>query len=433
MWDAPGAWCGPLRPLREVRSSLEDLGDLAGADGAAALADGEAQALVHGDRLDELDAHLGVVARHDHLGALREGHDAGHVRGTEVELRTVVVEERRVTATLVLGQDVRLALEAGVRRVRARLDDDLAALDVLALEATDQQTDVVAGLAVVEQLTEHLDARDGGLGGLVLDADELDILVHVDLATLDTARDDGAAAGDREDVLDRHEEGLVRLTLRVRDGRVAGLHEVDDGVDPLLLALERLERRDGDDRGLLVEVLRSQQLPHLHLDELEDLLVVDHVALVQRDEDVRDADLAREQHVLAGLRHRAVGGRHDEDRAVHLGGTGDHVLDVVGVPRGVDVRVVALVRLVLDVGDVDRDATSLLLRRLVDLVEREGVVELGIGFRQNLGDGRGGGGLAVVDVTDGANVYVRLRPLELRLRHLMSSWTGLSPLVVGTS
>jgi hypothetical protein len=37
--------------------------------------------------------------------------DAGHVGGAEVELRTVVVEERRVTATLFLGQDVDLGLE----------------------------------------------------------------------------------------------------------------------------------------------------------------------------------------------------------------------------------------------------------------------------------------------------------------------------------
>src|SRR3954454_6590963 len=47
-----------------------------------------------------------------------------------------------------------------------------------------------------------------------------------------------------------------------------------------------------------------------------------------------------EQHVLAGLRHRAVGGGDHEDRTVHLGGTGDHVLDVVGVTRAVHVRVV---------------------------------------------------------------------------------------------
>ena len=110
------AWCGACeRALREAGGRrpavvlLDDLGDPAGADGAATLADGEPQAVLHGDRLDQLDRHLGVVARHDHLGALGEGHDAGHVGGAEVELRAVVVEERRVPAALVLGQDVDLA------------------------------------------------------------------------------------------------------------------------------------------------------------------------------------------------------------------------------------------------------------------------------------------------------------------------------------
>jgi hypothetical protein len=74
--------------------------------------------------------------------------------------------------------------------------------------------------------------------------------------------------------------------------------------------------------------------------------------------------------VLAGLRHRAVGGGDHQDRAVHLRGTGDHVLDVVGVTRAVDVRVVPLLGLVLDVRDRDRDAALLLLLRVVDLVER---------------------------------------------------------------
>jgi hypothetical protein len=54
----------------------------------------------------------------------------------------------------------------------------------------------------------------------------------------------------------------------------------------------------------------------------------------------RHADLTGEQHVLAGLRHRAVGGADDQDRAVHLGRAGDHVLDEVGVTRAVDVGVV---------------------------------------------------------------------------------------------
>ncbi len=40
----------------------------------------------------------------------------------------------------------------------------------------------------------------------------------------------------------------------------------------------------------------------------EDFLVVDHVALVQGHHNFRDADLAGQDDVLLGLRHRAVGG-----------------------------------------------------------------------------------------------------------------------------
>ena len=80
--------------------SLDDLGDTTGTNGAATLTDGEAEAGLHSDRLDQLDGDLGGVARHDHVGALGEGDDAGHVRGTEVELRTVVREEGVVAAPL---------------------------------------------------------------------------------------------------------------------------------------------------------------------------------------------------------------------------------------------------------------------------------------------------------------------------------------------
>jgi hypothetical protein len=47
----------------------------------------------------------------------------------------------------------------GVRRDRARLAQHLAALHVLTLRAAQQHADVVARLALVQQLAEHLDAR----------------------------------------------------------------------------------------------------------------------------------------------------------------------------------------------------------------------------------------------------------------------------------
>ena len=49
-------------------------------------------------------------------------------------------------------------------------------------------------------------------------------------------------------------------------------------------------------------------------------------------------DLTGEQDVLAGLGHDAVGGGDHEDRAVHLRGTGDHVLHIVSVAWAVNVE-----------------------------------------------------------------------------------------------
>jgi hypothetical protein len=69
-----------------------------------------------------------------------------------------------------------------------------------------------------------------------------------------------------------------------------------------------LSARDPDDRGVVAgELVLVEQLADLELDEVEELLVVDHVGLVEGDDDRGHADLAGEQHVLTGLGHRAVG------------------------------------------------------------------------------------------------------------------------------
>src|SRR5947209_11857918 len=100
---------------------LDDAGDDAGTDGAAALADREAELFFHRDRHDQVHFHRDVVARHHHLGTFRQMHDTGHVGGAEVELRTVVGEERSVAAALFLCEDISLSLELGVRLDRTRL------------------------------------------------------------------------------------------------------------------------------------------------------------------------------------------------------------------------------------------------------------------------------------------------------------------------
>src|SRR5262249_20813703 len=87
-----------------------------------------------------------------------------------------------------------------------------------------------------------------------------------------------------------------------------------------------------------------------------------------------------------------------------------------GVAGAVDVRVVALLGLVLDVSGRDRDAARLLFRRLVDLVVRRERRTAGLG--QDLGDRRRQRRLAMVDVTDGADVAVGFVTFKLCLGHL---------------
>src|SRR3954447_7348614 len=186
---------------------LGDRDDRADADGPAALADGEALADLEGDRGDQLDGHLDVVAGHDHLRPVGQADGPGHVGRAQVELRAVAVVEGGVPATLLLGQDVDLRRELGVRLDAARLGEHLAALDLLALDAPDEAADVVAGAALVEQLLEHLDAGDDHLAGR-LDTDQLDLVADLDDAALDAPGGDRAAALDPEHVLDRHQERL---------------------------------------------------------------------------------------------------------------------------------------------------------------------------------------------------------------------------------
>ena len=121
-----------------------------------------------------------------------------------------------MAAALFLREDVHFGFELLVRLDRTGLGQHLAALDVVALHAAQQHADVVAGDARVEQLAEHLDAGDDRLAWrLVLETDDLDFFADLDLTALDATGSDRAAAGDREDVFDRHQERLVDGALRL--------------------------------------------------------------------------------------------------------------------------------------------------------------------------------------------------------------------------
>src|SRR3990167_6844616 len=167
-----------------------DLSNHTRTHGTTAFADREAQAFFHGNGVDQFHSDRDVVAWHHHFFAFWQLDRTSHVRGAEVKLGTVVVEERCVTAALVLGQDIDLASEVGVGLDGAGLAQHLATLHVFTLGAAQQNTDVVAGLALVQQLAEHFHAGAGGLLG-ISNTDDFDFFADLDDAALDTTGHDG--------------------------------------------------------------------------------------------------------------------------------------------------------------------------------------------------------------------------------------------------
>ena len=82
----------------------------------------------------------------------------------------------------------------------------------------------------------------------------------------------------------------------------------------------------------------------------------------------------------------------------------------------VNVSIVAGIRLILNVSGVDRDAALALFRSLIDVCV---INEVRIALHcKGLGDGRRQSGFTMVDVADGANVYMGFGSVEMLLCHL---------------
>src|SRR3989344_4999635 len=403
-----------------------DLGDHSGTHRLTSLSDGKTHLVFERDGAHELHLEGHGVARHDHFHAFLQGHLTGYVRGADVKLRLVACEKRSVTATFLLCEDVDRRLKLSVWLNRARLAEHLAAMHVVFFGAAQKHTCIVASLTFFERFVEHLDPGHDGLGG-VDNADDLDFLAHLYHAALDTACDHGAATFDGEHVFNRHEERLLDIAHRHGDVLIERFHQFHHLVAPLVARsriLEGIEARAADDgRVDAVEFIFVQEIAHFLFDEVHEIFVVYLIYFVEKHNDLRHADLPRQQDVLTRLGHHAVGGSDHEDRTVHLGCAGDHVFDVVGVAGSVYVCIVPIGCLILGVRERDGDAARLLFRCLVDVVYalHSGRVATPR-FVQHSEDCRREGGLAVVHVPDGADVDVRLTAIKFFCCHMFANY-----------
>src|SRR5574344_2809791 len=216
-----------------------------------AFANCEAQALLDGNRGNQRNLHGYVIARHYHFRAFRQLYHARYVRGTEIELRTITIEERRMTAAFFFCQHVYLGFGLGVRMNAVRLCQYLATLYLITLHATQQRAYVIACQSFIQGLTEHFQSGDDRALLLFLHADNLNVIAYLGGTTFDTSGSYGTTTSDREYVFYRHQERLVGRTLRSRNVAVYCIHQSSDRLLCFLVPLQCFQCAANDDRNLV--------------------------------------------------------------------------------------------------------------------------------------------------------------------------------------
>jgi hypothetical protein len=390
---------------RTTNGLLDGLDDTDG-DGLSHVTDGETtKRRVFGEGLDTHGLgrnHLddGGIARLDKLGSV-----LNRLTGTAVDL----LEELGELAGNVGGMAVKDGGIAGTNLAGVVKDDDLGregsgtrrrvilgvtsnvtTADILDGDVLHVETNVVAGNTLRELFVVHLDGLDfsGDVGG-----SESDDHTGLDDTSLDTADGHSANTTDLVNVLEGETKGLLSGALGGLD-RVDGLEEGLAGEGATLgltgpalvprsvgggckhvVSVESRDGNEGDGLGVVADLL----------DEvggfLDDLLVtvlrpVGGVHLVDGDNEGLDTEGEGEQSVLTGLAilgdtslELTSTGSNDENSAVGLRGTSNHVLDEVTMTGGVNDGDLVLGGLELPESDIDGD-TSLTLG--LELVQNPG-------------------------------------------------------------
>jgi len=436
---------------------LDDGLDDTDSDGLTHVTDGETtERWVLGESLNThwlRRNHLddGGITRLDELGAVLD-----RLAGTAVDLLEelrelasdvggVAIEDWCVTGTNLsrVVQDDDLGIEgvATLRRVVLGVTSDVSTTDFLDGNVLDVEADVVTWQTLRKLLVVHLNGLDFSSDTSWGEGDDH---AGLDDTGLDTADWHCANTTDLVDILKRETERLVGRTAR-RLNSVNGLEEgLSAGLDLDLLLptlvpgavggvvdhVVTVEAGDWDERNVLGVVADLLDEGGGLLDDFVETLLgpLGGIHLVDGDNELLDTKGVGEKSVLSGLTILGDTGfeltstcGNDENGAVGLGGTSDHVLDEVTVTRSVNDGDIVSRGLELPEGNINGDTTLTLGLQLVeDPCVLEGTLSEFGGFLLELLDGTlvnttalvdqvsGGGRLAGVDVADDNDVDVEL-------------------------
>ncbi|MPN25203.1 hypothetical protein SDC9_172610 [bioreactor metagenome] len=146
------------------------------------------------------------------------------------------------------------------------LSQNLSTLNIVFFNTTEQNTDVIASLTLVELFSKHFDTSHHGRF-LLADTDNINWITNFDDTGFDTTRYHGSPTFDREHVFDWHQERLVQITHWLVNVFINGIHEFHDLILSGFVTFQGFQSTHSDHRRVVaIETIFGQELTDFHFD-----------------------------------------------------------------------------------------------------------------------------------------------------------------------
>jgi len=135
-----------------------------------------------------------VITRHAEFVGSLESDLSCNISCSQVKLRSVTIRERFLSSTFLFSEDIQVSFDFLEGLLRTRLGKNLTSSDIFSGDTSEEETNIVTSLSIVELFSECFDTSDCDLNDFIGIADNIDIFTDLDFTGIDSACNDGTSS-----------------------------------------------------------------------------------------------------------------------------------------------------------------------------------------------------------------------------------------------